>query len=45
MLWWEISEKNQEQWINIKFYLKIGETACETLAILKMAYGEHAMKN
>ena len=39
-----ISDKNPEQWINIKFCVKIGKSASETLALLTVAYGEYAMK-
>jgi hypothetical protein len=40
-----MSDKNLEQRVNIKFCVKIGESAIETLAILTAAYGEYAMKN
>ena len=47
-LWYMIvrkmSDKNLEQWINIKFCVKIGKSASETLALLTVAYGEYAMK-
>jgi len=33
-----------EQRINIKFCVKISKSACETLALLTVAYGEYAMK-
>jgi hypothetical protein len=36
--------KNLEHLINIKFCVKIGESACETLALLMLAYGEYATK-
>jgi hypothetical protein len=36
----KMSDKNLEQWINIKFSVKIGESACETVALLTVAYGE-----
>jgi hypothetical protein len=39
-----MSDKNLEQWINIKFCVKIGRSASETLALLTAAYGEYAMK-
>ena len=39
-----MSDKNLEQQINIKFYVKIGISASETLALLTGAYGEYAMK-
>ena len=40
----KMSDKNLEQRINIKFCVKIGKSANETLALLTVAYGEHAMK-
>jgi hypothetical protein len=39
-----MSDKNLEQRINIKFCVKIGKRATETLALLILAYGEYAMK-
>ena len=39
-----MSDKNLEQRINIKFCVKIGKSACETLALLTVAYGEYTMK-
>jgi hypothetical protein len=33
-----------EQRINIEFCVKISKSACETLALLTVAYGEYAMK-
>jgi hypothetical protein len=42
--WWKNSNKNLEQQINIKFCVKIGKSASETLALLTVAYGEYAMK-
>jgi hypothetical protein len=39
-----MSDKNLEQRINMKFCLKIGNRASETLASLTVAYGEYAMK-
>jgi hypothetical protein len=39
-----MSDKNLEQRINIKCCGKIGKSASEMLAILTVAYGEHAMK-
>jgi len=39
-----MSDKNLEQRINIKFCVKIGKSASETLALLTVAYGEYAMK-
>jgi hypothetical protein len=40
----KISDKNLEQWINIKFCVKTGKSASETLALLTLAYGEYAVK-
>ena len=40
----KMSDKNLEQRINIKFCVKIGNSASETLALLTVAYGEYAMK-
>ena len=40
----KIGDKNLEQRINIKFCVKIGKRASETLALLTVAYGEYAMK-
>jgi hypothetical protein len=34
----KVSDKNQEQWVNIKFCVKIGKSASETL--LTVVYGE-----
>ena len=39
-----MSDKNLEQRINIKFYVNIGKSTSETLALLTVAYGEYAMK-
>ena len=39
-----MSDKNLEQRINIKFCVKIGKSASETLPLLTVAYGEYAMK-
>jgi hypothetical protein len=39
-----MSDKNLEQWIIIKFCMKIGKSASETLALLTVVYGEYAMK-
>jgi hypothetical protein len=40
-----MSDKNLEQRINIKFCVKIGKTASETLAaLLTVAYGEYALE-
>jgi len=40
----KMSDKNLEQQINIKFCVKIGKSASETLALLTVAYGEYSMK-
>jgi len=40
--WWK--NENLEQRINIKFCVKIGKSASETLVLLTVAYGEYAMK-
>ena len=40
----KMNDKNLEQQINIKFCVKIGKSANETLALLRVAYGEYAMK-
>jgi hypothetical protein len=40
-----MSDKNLEQWINIKFWVKISKSASETLALLTLAYGEYTMIN
>jgi hypothetical protein len=39
-----MSDKNLEQRINIKFCVKIGKSASETIALLTVAYGEYTMK-
>ena len=39
-----MSDKNLEQRISIKFCVKIGKSAIETLALLTVAYGEYGMK-
>ena len=39
-----MNDNNLEQWINIKFCVKIGKSASETLALLTVAYGEYALK-
>jgi hypothetical protein len=39
-----MSDKNREQRKNMKFCVKIGNSASETLALLTVAYGEFAMK-
>jgi hypothetical protein len=38
-----MSDENVEQRINIKFCVKIGKSASETLALI-VAYGEYVMK-
>jgi len=40
----KMSDKNLEQQINIKFCVKIGKSASETLALLTVVYGEYTMK-
>jgi hypothetical protein len=37
-------DKNLEQRINIKFCVRIGKNASETLALLTVAYGEYVIK-
>jgi hypothetical protein len=37
-----MSEKNLGQRINIKFRVKIGKSANETLALLTLVYGEYS---
>jgi hypothetical protein len=39
-----MSDKNLEQWINIKFCVNIGKSASEMLALSTLAYDECAMK-
>jgi len=39
-----MNDKNLEQRIDMKFCVKIGKSASETLALLTVAYGEYAMK-
>ena len=39
-----MSDKNLEERINIKFWVKICKSASETSALLTVAYDEHAMK-
>jgi len=39
-----MSDKNLEQWINIRFCVKIGRSASEMFVLLTVAYGEYAMK-
>jgi hypothetical protein len=41
----KMSDKNLEQWINIKFCVKIGKSASETLVLLTLAYGQYAIRN
>jgi hypothetical protein len=36
--------KNLKQWINIKFCVKIGNSASEKSALLTLAYGEYTVK-
>jgi len=47
-LWYTVgrkmTDKNLEQRINAKFCVKIGKSASEMLALLKVAYVECAMK-
>jgi hypothetical protein len=40
----KMSNKNLEQQINIKFCVKIGKSASETLVLLKLAYGQYTVK-
>jgi hypothetical protein len=40
----KMCDKNLEQRINIKFCVKTGKSASETLALLTAAYGEYTMK-
>jgi hypothetical protein len=40
----KMSDKNVEQWINIRFCVETAKTASETLVILTVAYDEYAMK-
>ena len=39
-----MSDKNLEQRINVKFYVKIGKCASEMSALLTVPYGEYAVK-
>jgi hypothetical protein len=39
-----MSDKNLEQRTNIKFYVKIGRSASETLSLLTLTYGEYGKK-
>jgi hypothetical protein len=38
-----MNDKNLQKWINIKFCMKTGKSASETLALLTLAYGEYAI--
>jgi len=40
----KMSDRNLDQWINIKFCVKIGKSASETLALLTVAYGGYTVK-
>jgi hypothetical protein len=40
----KMSDKNLEQWINIKFCVKIGKSFSEMLALLTLAYDGYTMK-
>jgi hypothetical protein len=40
----EMSDKNLEQRINFKFFIKSDKSSTETLALLTFAYDEYAMK-
>ena len=40
----KMSDKNLEQWINIKYCVKTGKSASETLVLLTVAYGEYTKK-
>jgi hypothetical protein len=40
----KMSDKNLEQWINLKFCMKAGKSASETLALLTLAYDKCTMK-
>jgi hypothetical protein len=39
-----MSDKNLEQRINIKFYVKIDKSVSETLTLFTVVYDEYAMK-
>jgi hypothetical protein len=39
-----MSDKDLEQWVNIKFCMKIGKNTGETLTLLTLAYGKCTMK-
>jgi hypothetical protein len=39
-----MSDKSLEQRLNIKFCVKIGKSASETLTLSTVAYGKYAMK-
>ena len=41
----KMRDKNPEQRINNKFCVKIGKSACETLALLIVAHGKYSTKN
>jgi hypothetical protein len=41
----KMSDKNLDQWIHVKFCVKIGKRASETLALLTLDYGEYTTKN
>jgi hypothetical protein len=47
-MWYTIGgkmiDKNLEQRLSIKFCVKIGKSASETIAVQILAYGEYAMK-
>jgi hypothetical protein len=47
-LWFAVyiimNDKNPEKQINIKFCVKIGNSASETLALLTLAYNEYDLK-
>jgi hypothetical protein len=40
-----MSDRNPEQWINIEFYGRIGNSASEMSALLTLAYDEYATKS
>jgi hypothetical protein len=39
----KMRDKNLEQWINIKFCMKIGKSTRETLELLTLPYDEYVM--
>jgi hypothetical protein len=41
----KMSDKNLEQRINNKFFVKIGKSGTKTLPLLTVAYDEYATKN